>query len=128
MTTTTATQRLASRSAFAPPIDERTLPVPYVSTGHSRSTLCYSLRVSTEITQRELRNDSGDIMRRLDAGESFVVTRSGTPVGELSPFRRHRFISADTAIGIFHGAPPVDFDRLRADLDLVADQNPSPRA
>ena len=30
-----------------------------------------------EITQRELRNDSGEIMRAVDAGESFVVTRHG---------------------------------------------------
>ena len=39
------------------------------------------------ITQRELRNDSGEIMRRLDLGETFIVTRNGTPVGELTPFR-----------------------------------------
>ena len=29
------------------------------------------------VTQRQLRNDSGEIMRRLDEGESFVVTRNG---------------------------------------------------
>jgi predicted nucleic acid-binding protein len=44
--------------------------------------------VAREISQRELRNDSGEIMRQLDAGESFVVTRNGVPVGELRPFRR----------------------------------------
>jgi prevent-host-death family protein len=42
------------------------------------------------ISQRELRNDSGKIMRRLDQGESFVITRNGQPVGELTPLRRHR--------------------------------------
>jgi predicted nucleic acid-binding protein len=47
------------------------------------------------ITQRELRNDSGAIMRRLDHGETFIVTRNGTPVGELTPMRRHRFVSTD---------------------------------
>jgi prevent-host-death family protein len=41
--------------------------------------------MSRTITQRELRNDSGEIMRSLDQGESFVVTRNGTPVGELTP-------------------------------------------
>ncbi|MEP7114915.1 MAG: type II toxin-antitoxin system prevent-host-death family antitoxin, partial [Ilumatobacteraceae bacterium] len=40
------------------------------------------------ISQRELRNDSGEIMRRLDHGETFIVTRNGTPVGELTPMRR----------------------------------------
>jgi len=48
--------------------------------------------VTEEITQRELRNDSGEIMRRLDAGETFIVTRNGVPVGELTPLRRHRFV------------------------------------
>jgi len=31
--------------------------------------------MSREITQRELRNQSGEIMRDLDDGETFVVTR-----------------------------------------------------
>lgn len=60
-------------------------------------------------------------MRRLDEGESFVVTRNGVPVGQLAPLRRHRFIPAEAAIDMFRGAPDVDFDRLRADLDRVAD-------
>jgi prevent-host-death family protein len=41
--------------------------------------------VTREINQRELRNHSGEIMRQLDQGESFIVTRNGVPVGELSP-------------------------------------------
>lgn len=81
-----------------------------------------------DITQRQLRNDSGEIMRGLDQGESFVVTRNGVPVGELTPLRRHRFVSADTAIAIFRCAPRVDLARLRADLDSVASQDPGPRA
>ncbi|PYQ81141.1 MAG: hypothetical protein DMG01_04830, partial [Acidobacteria bacterium] len=39
------------------------------------------------ITQRELRNDSGRIMRALDRGKAFIVTRNGVPVGELIPVR-----------------------------------------
>lgn len=79
------------------------------------------------ITQRELRNDSGEIMRRLDHGESFIVTRNGTPVAELSPLRRHRFVSTDTVVAMFRNAPPVDAKKFRADLDAIADQNPVPR-
>lgn len=84
-------------------------------------------RVAEEITQRELRNDSGDIMRRLDAGETFIVTRNGVPVGELSPLRRHRFVAAEAAVALFRTAPAVDYQALRADLDAVADQSPGPR-
>ena len=81
-----------------------------------------------EITQRELRNESGQIMRELDAGETFVVTRNGVPVGELLPMRRHRFVDAEAAVAVFRTAPPVDYQKLRADLDAIADQETSPRA
>ena len=84
--------------------------------------------MTTTITQRELRNSSGDIMRRLDAGETFIVTRAGKPVGELSPLRRQRFVSADTVLGLFHRAPPIDAERFRADLDRIADAGVDPRA
>jgi prevent-host-death family protein len=80
------------------------------------------------ITQRELRNDSGEIMRRLDQGESFIVTRNGTPVGELTPLHRHRFVSAQAVIGLFHAAPGIDAKRFRDDLDAFAAQDITPRA
>jgi prevent-host-death family protein len=79
------------------------------------------------ISQRELRNDSGDIMRRLDQGETFIVTRNGTPVGELTPLRRHRFVSTDTVVAMFRNAPSIDRQRLLADLDEHASQDVSPR-
>jgi prevent-host-death family protein len=83
--------------------------------------------VGREITQRELRNQSGEIMRSLDEGESFVVTRNGVPVGELTPLRRHRFVAAETAVALFRSAPAVDYERFRADLDAAADQDITPR-
>jgi len=83
--------------------------------------------MSRTITQRELRNDSGEIMRSLDQGESFIVTRNGTPVGELTPLRRHRFVSTAAVVAMFHHAPPVDANRFREDLDSFVDQDPTPR-
>jgi antitoxin (DNA-binding transcriptional repressor) of toxin-antitoxin stability system len=67
-------------------------------------------------------------MRRLDEGESFVVTRHGVPVGELTPLRRLRFVTADSIAQIFQAAPPIDSAQFRRDLDEVADQNIEPRA
>jgi len=84
--------------------------------------------VAKELTQRELRNDSGEIMRALDSGESFVVTRRGVPVGELTPVRRKRFVARDAAVEAFRSAAPIDAARFRADLDLIASQDPAPRA
>lgn len=93
----------------------------------SRSARCYGRRVSEQISQRELRNDSGRIMRALDDGRSFVVTRAGRPVGELRPLRRQRFVDAVTVAAAFASAPPVDGARLRADLDAVVDQDVTAR-
>ena len=83
--------------------------------------------MAREVTQRELRNDSGRIMRGLDEGESFVVTRAGQPVGELVPLRRRRFIPAIEAVAVFRGAPPIDVRAFRADLDRHADPDATPR-
>jgi prevent-host-death family protein len=80
------------------------------------------------ITQRELRNDSGEIMRRLDQGEAFVVTRNGVPVGELIPLRRRRFVASETVVAAFAHAPRIDSARFRDDLDRNLDQDAEPRA
>jgi len=92
------------------------------------STLCYDCCMARDITQRELRNDSGKIMREVDQGESFVVTRNGVPVGELTPMHRRRFIPAEAAVALFRSAPALDYARFREDLDAAADQDPTPRA
>jgi prevent-host-death family protein len=79
------------------------------------------------ITQRELRNDSGEIMRALDRGEEFVVTRNGVPVGELRPVRR-RFVSRDVLLAAFCSAPRIDGERFRTDIDELLDPDIEPRA
>ena len=84
--------------------------------------------MAREISQRQLRNESGEIMRALDRGESFVVTRNGVPVGELMPLRRRQFVAAEAAVARFAGAPALELERLRADVDALVDQSPAPRA
>ena len=81
-----------------------------------------------QITQRQLRNESGEIMRELDRGESFLVTRNGMPVGELTPIRRRRFVPAEVAIAAFSGVGPIDHRRFRVDVDRFVDQDPTPSA
>ena len=43
--------------------------------------------MSETIGQRQLRNDNAEIMRRVEAGESFVITRNGHPIADLTPHR-----------------------------------------
>jgi antitoxin (DNA-binding transcriptional repressor) of toxin-antitoxin stability system len=83
--------------------------------------------VARDLTQRELRNDSGEIMRALDAGQTFRVTRIGVPVGELTPVRRRRYVARDTALAALATAAAIDADQFRADVDGHLDQDPTPR-
>ena len=41
--------------------------------------------MATLIAQRELRNNNADILNRVEAGESFVVTRNGVAVADVVP-------------------------------------------
>jgi prevent-host-death family protein len=41
--------------------------------------------MGTLIPQRELRNNNADILNRVEAGESFVVTRNGVAVADVVP-------------------------------------------
>ena len=77
--------------------------------------------MATTISQRELRNDSGSIMKRVENGESFVVTTNGRPIAELRPLIRPRNVQTETALATFRGAEPIDFDTLRSDLDRLID-------
>jgi prevent-host-death family protein len=85
-------------------------------------------RMVRELTQRELRNNSGEIMRALDRGETFIVTRNGVPVGQLVPLPRRTFVKTEILVEALSKAPPIDAERFFADIDRFADQDPTPRA
>ncbi|WNV89840.1 type II toxin-antitoxin system prevent-host-death family antitoxin [Umezawaea sp. Da 62-37] len=79
--------------------------------------------MTKKITQRELRNDSGAILRAVAGGEVFVVTSNGAPVAQLVPLRRRTFVPrAELAHAAAH-APVIDLAGFRADLDAVVDQD-----
>jgi prevent-host-death family protein len=81
-----------------------------------------SEHASREITQRELRNDSGSILRAVESGVTFVVTRNGTPIAELHPLRRRTFVSTAQMMAIFARDATIDADRFFDDLDAAVDQ------
>lgn len=74
----------------------------------------------SEVSIRELRNHGGDVVDRVAAGESVVITRSGAPVAELRPVHGPR-LGAAVLLERWKHLPPVDPRRLRADLDAVLD-------
>lgn len=71
---------------------------------------------------RDLRNHGGDVLDRVTAGERVTITRDGRPVAELVPVRRH-WLSAEALIERYRRLPPIDPDRLRADIDATIDQS-----
>jgi prevent-host-death family protein len=75
--------------------------------------------VSRTITQRELRNDSAAIMDAVERGETFIVTRNGTPVGELRPIRRRRFVPTAELQRVLAGLPTGDYQAMRAEMDAL---------
>ena len=62
-----------------------------------------------QISQRQFRNESGAVLRAVEAGESFIITNNGRPVAELRP------ISADPLAGlkVRRAKPGARFANLR---------------
>ena len=80
---------------------------------------CYAgPRMTRELTQRELRNQSGEIMRALDRGEDFIVTSNGVPVGELRPIGRRDFVTRSTFARGLCGAPAIDYEAIPSTISM----------
>jgi len=77
-----------------------------------------------EITQRDLRNRSREIMDAVEHGQAFTVTRDGHQIGELIPLRRRRrFVSRTEFATMSRSAPPIDLEAFRADQDAAAEHD-----
>jgi prevent-host-death family protein len=88
------------------------------------STRCYhgSMDAYPEITQRDLRTRSREIMDAVEHGQSFTVTRDGHRIGELIPLRRRRrFVPRQEFAAMSRNAPAVDLNAFRADQDAALD-------
>jgi prevent-host-death family protein len=76
-----------------------------------------------EITQRDLRTRSKEIMDAVQDGQSFTVTRDGHAIGELIPLRRRRrFVPRQEFAAMSRTAASVDVAAFRADQEAAADQ------
>jgi prevent-host-death family protein len=73
------------------------------------------------ITQRELRNQSAAVLREVEAGRTLIISRNGTPIGELRPIRRRRFVARAAIADAAGNAARIDAARFRADIDAVID-------
>lgn len=76
------------------------------------------------IAQRQLRNQNAAIIDAVAKGDSFVVTRNGTPVAELRPFSgaRRRVVPKADLVVMLASAPRIGAEQFRKDLDRLIDQ------
>jgi prevent-host-death family protein len=76
--------------------------------------------MTVEVASRELRNETAGLLRRVEAGETVVITMRGKPVADLVPHRANgpRWIPRDELIALLktHSADPG----LRDDLERIA--------
>ena len=64
----------------------------------------------TTIPQKELRNQVSEVLRRVEAGETFTVTVAGRPVAELGPAHRRRWVSGNALAQVWDGPAPRGLD------------------
>jgi prevent-host-death family protein len=76
----------------------------------------------SEVAARDLRNNTADVLRRVEAGEPVTITSRGRPVAELVPIARHRRRPIPSAELLRRLAVAQADPGLRADLvDLAGD-------
>ncbi|MDN5744836.1 MAG: type II toxin-antitoxin system prevent-host-death family antitoxin [Nocardioidaceae bacterium] len=88
------------------------------------------------ISQRDLRNHNASIVRRVEAGERFTVTRRGVPVADLVPHDTQAridvvFVASEDILSAFasdSGGPDIGawLRESRAADDLVNDSDHDP--
>jgi prevent-host-death family protein len=75
-----------------------------------------------EITGRDLRTRSKEIIDALENGQAFTITRYGRPIGTLVPLRHtRRFVSQQDFARMSKSAPELSIDAFRADQDAATD-------
>lgn len=89
---------------------------------------CYARSTIVEVATRELRNKTADLLRRVEAGESMVITVRGKPVADLVPHRtdRPRWLGPDEVMEIVtkYSADPGLRDDLRRLAGETSDELP----
>jgi antitoxin (DNA-binding transcriptional repressor) of toxin-antitoxin stability system len=79
-----------------------------------------------EITQRDLRNRSKEIMDAVEGGQAFTVTRDGHQIGELIPLRRRRrYVPRGEFASMSRIAPGIDIEAFRSDQEAAFDHDTS---
>lgn len=78
-----------------------------------------------EVALRELRNHTGDVLSRVEAGEALIVTVSGRPVAQIVPLsRRKQYLTLDEIVA--NRADPGLVDELHDMMPETTDDIEDP--
>jgi len=94
--------------------------------------MCYTSTISHRVTisHREMRNNSAEVLRRVEAGETITVTNHGRAVARLSPVRKAvleeliekgQVRPASTSAQSLRDIPRVKLPKGVATADIIAD-------
>lgn len=93
-----------------------TVDPPRSASRSERSPELQCSPIATEVPQRQLRNDTASLLRRVEAGERLRITVHGHPVAELVPVdRANPFVPFDELVGELRGTMLPD-DHLEDEL------------
>lgn len=75
----------------------------------------------TTIPQKELRNASGEVLRRAEAGETLTITVSGRPVAQIGPIPADHWVASDRLAPIWRTEQPRGLSDELAGFDVELD-------
>ncbi|HEX8645935.1 MAG TPA: type II toxin-antitoxin system prevent-host-death family antitoxin [Thermoleophilaceae bacterium] len=84
--------------------------------------------MATDVPQRDLRNNTAELLRRVEGGERLRITVHGHPVAELVPLDRPQaFVPFEEVVRDLQGVLAPD-DSLAEDLRQLDDEPGDPFA
>jgi prevent-host-death family protein len=85
--------------------------------------MSYTKGVSDEVSVRQLRNHTADVLRRVEAGERLRVTVDRRPVAELAPLPTRRvWVPRERAVAALSQADAALRDELIDALPSTVDE------
>lgn len=84
--------------------------------------MCYGLAMKT-IPQRELRNNSAEILRKAETGQVFVISVGGRPVALLGPCPKAQWVGRAEVVAMLRSGSedPTFFDDISGMADPTVD-------
>jgi prevent-host-death family protein len=75
--------------------------------------------MSRTISQRELRNNSAEVMDAVEGGETMIISRNGIPVAELRPIPRRALVATTELRRAWADGSRLSYAAMRDEADRL---------